>query len=675
MKNKIITILILISLTLSTIGITGSATQTISMDDTLPDPSKTIQVIKLIKNNTEWVPEINTTIGSTIRFQINVTYHDTDGDGKGFILTEIIVKDILPSGLEYAGNPTEPYDTITDDGKNITWDVNENLEDNESHIIEFDVLIIDAGVQINNVNVSAIEHCYGEQRWGNANATINVPPEVDAKYKDVDNDQNDEIAYNEDGNSTNGYEKFVDPDNSSEAVLSTDGDNDGKIDHFIDTNKDGLPDKYWDPDDDILTPIWQIDVDYDNTKEWVYDSNDDGKYDKYLDPDDGKIYPYIAYTLTTNVTPLGSGSVLVGPNGPFSPLYLKNFEVELTAIPNQGWKFVKYQGDINSNNPTVKVIMNSDKEITAVFEKEIILPTITITKPTINHWYFFNIELESTQEQPKIVGPLKIIADATSEKGIDRVEFYLNDETEPRNIDDTAPYTWTWLLKPIGREKTFTITAKAYDTEGYSKIDSITVTRSALLPKIILSGIIGIIGLNLLKNHETPPDDEPDLLSEYIIYGIIGLIILKIIKNRQQVDEDETIPVEPEPPNMEPVVDAGGPYTGVVGKPVIFDASDSYDPEGEALSYSWDFGDNSKGSGKTPTHTYATSGRYTVKLTVTDLNGASATDTTTVQITEQEKTSGLADNGDGLFWYVVSGLTTGLTALVGLLIFRRRLYV
>ena len=264
MKNKIITILILISLTLSIIGTTGVAIQTCEVGDSMPDPSKTIQVIKLIKNNTNWEPELNTTMGSTVRFQINVTYHDTDGEeGIGFILTEIKIKDILPLGMEYAGNPSEPYNNITEDGKNITWNVYKNLEDNQSHIIEFDALITDTGEQINKVNVSGIEHCYGEQRWGNAQAIINVQQECDAKYKDVDDDQNDEIAYNEDENSTNGYEKYIDPDNSSQAVLSIDGDNDGKTDHFIDTDDDTIPDKYWDPDDEIVSDIIIDDYDYD----------------------------------------------------------------------------------------------------------------------------------------------------------------------------------------------------------------------------------------------------------------------------------------------------------------------------------------------------------------------------------------------------------------------------
>jgi chitodextrinase len=67
-----------------------------------------------------------------------------------------------------------------------------------------------------------------------------------------------------------------------------------------------------------------------------------------------------------------------------------------------------------------------------------------------------------------------------------------------------------------------------------------------------------------------------------------------------------------------PVANAGGPYHGIAGVPVSLDGLGSIDPGGNPLTYDWDFGDGSNGSGAQPTHVYATNGQYTVVLTVSD---------------------------------------------------------
>lgn len=51
---------------------------------------------------------------------------------------------------------------------------------------------------------------------------------------------------------------------------------------------------------------------------------------------------------------------------------------------------------------------------------------------------------------------------------------------------------------------------------------------------------------------------------------------------------------------------------------VAVDASGSKDPDGSIASYAWDFGDGLQGVGQTATHTYASTGTYPVRLTVTD---------------------------------------------------------
>ena len=84
--------------------------------------------------------------------------------------------------------------------------------------------------------------------------------------------------------------------------------------------------------------------------------------------------------------------------------------------------------------------------------------------------------------------------------------------------------------------------------------------------------------------------------------------------------------------NQVPTADAGGPYSGVEGSAILFDGSASFDPDGDALTYSWDFGDGNLGSGMSPSHSYAVAGDYTVRLTVNDGTVNSPSSTTTASI-------------------------------------------
>ena len=88
--------------------------------------------------------------------------------------------------------------------------------------------------------------------------------------------------------------------------------------------------------------------------------------------------------------------------------------------------------------------------------------------------------------------------------------------------------------------------------------------------------------------------------------------------------------------NAAPVVNPGTQYAGAKGVPVQFDGSASFDPNGKAVSFAWNFGDPTSTANSstlaTPTHTFLRAGSYTVTLTVTDAAGNGTTKTTVAVI-------------------------------------------
>ena len=71
------------------------------------------------------------------------------------------------------------------------------------------------------------------------------------------------------------------------------------------------------------------------------------------------------------------------------------------------------------------------------------------------------------------------------------------------------------------------------------------------------------------------------------------------------------------------------------GEALLF-TSTSSDPDGDALTQSWDFGDSTRGGGSSIAHVFPTAGAFTVKLTVGDGKGGSNSTTQSVTVTAGE---------------------------------------
>jgi glucose/arabinose dehydrogenase len=101
------------------------------------------------------------------------------------------------------------------------------------------------------------------------------------------------------------------------------------------------------------------------------------------------------------------------------------------------------------------------------------------------------------------------------------------------------------------------------------------------------------------------------------------------------------------PGNASPAAVLGAtPRSGRMPLRVQFQASGSTDPDGDALSYEWDFGDGTGSSERDPEHTYTERGTYTARLTVSDGRGLSDTETVTIAVSVQPPTASIVAPAD-----------------------------
>jgi uncharacterized repeat protein (TIGR02543 family) len=84
-----------------------------------------------------------------------------------------------------------------------------------------------------------------------------------------------------------------------------------------------------------------------------------------------------AYTLSANTA--GNGSITLNPPG---GTYSEGTVVTCTAVPDAGWQFDGWSGDLTGSTNPQQITMNADKSITATFS-QITVPTYTLTVNTV----------------------------------------------------------------------------------------------------------------------------------------------------------------------------------------------------------------------------------------------------------------------------------------------------
>lgn len=119
--------------------------------------------------------------------------------------------------------------------------------------------------------------------------------------------------------------------------------------------------------------------------------------------------------------------------------------------------------------------------------------------------------------------------------------------------------------------------------------------------------------------HETAREAAIDE-TDYLLRARDGDVLFGLTAEERRT----IVNFDVDPDNGAALADAGGPYNANEGEQVQLSAAGSFDPEGQPLSYEWDFdgdGQYDDAQGPNAFHTLPDDGVYTVALRVTDSGG------------------------------------------------------
>ena len=172
--------------------------------------------------------------------------------------------------------------------------------------------------------------------------------------------------------------------------------------------------------------------------------------------------------------------------------------------------------------------------------------------------------------------------------------------------------TITLNINPAARSANLDLNAELYDANG--------VLVAASNPLDALNASISVSTAGGTYYLKIDGVGKGDLTTGYSDYASLG----------QYLINGSVSAASGQPPVA---IAAATPTSGTAPLTVNFSSAGSYDPDGSAISYSWNFGDGSAVStAANSAHVYA-AGNYTATLTVTDASGAATVATLLISVT------------------------------------------
>ncbi|MFD1587794.1 PKD domain-containing protein [Halorientalis brevis] len=232
-------------------------------------------------------------------------------------------------------------------------------------------------------------------------------------------------------------------------------------------------------------------------------------------------------------------------------------------------------------------------------------------------------------------------------------------------FSDGSTATGTTATRTYSATGTYEVTLTVTDEEGKSATDTLTVGVGTKAPEARISTekTTAITGETIRFDGSNSSDPDGSIASYAWDFGdgttAIGVsrthsysstgtytVRLNVTDNWGLLSTDTVdVSIVPnEPPTASASADDTAPNPG---ESITFDASDSTDSTGRIVSYEWDFGDGTTATGATPTHSYSSGGTYQATVTVTDVKGATDTDTVTIDVNDAPTASAAVEPTSG----------------------------
>jgi peptidoglycan/xylan/chitin deacetylase (PgdA/CDA1 family)/PKD repeat protein len=110
--------------------------------------------------------------------------------------------------------------------------------------------------------------------------------------------------------------------------------------------------------------------------------------------------------------------------------------------------------------------------------------------------------------------------------------------------------------------------------------------------------------------------------------------------------------------NRRPIAEASAtPESGLLPLEVAFSSVGSNDPDGDAFTYEWNFGDGVTSTEPNPIHTYTSAGTYNAVLTLTDIHGSTGTKSISITAGNQAPVASITSPASGTLYVVGQTLT------------------